>query len=57
VTAVSVSQVVPSQLAALIPTLSTVVNDDEIEERARKAAELPNGILLREYVDIEGEKR
>jgi len=55
VKAVSVSQILPSQLATLVPKYSLVVNDDDIGEGARKAAELPNGLLLHEYTDIEGE--
>ena len=31
----------------------TVVNDDDVEEGARKASDLPNGLLLQEYTDIE----
>lgn len=56
-TAVSVTEVVPSHFAALVPQFSTVVNDDEIGDRAEKAAELPNGLMLHEYTDIEKEKR
>lgn len=36
---------------------STVVNDDEIGDRAEKAAGLPNGLMLHKYVDLEGENR
>ena len=54
VTAVSVSQVLPSQLAALMPAFGIIVNDDDIGEGARKASELPNGLILQEYKDVEG---
>lgn len=57
VTAVSVTQIVPSQLAGLISAYATVVNDDEIGEIAREAHSRPNGIMLRQYTDIEGENR
>jgi hypothetical protein len=54
---VSVTEVVPSHFAALVPQFSTVVNDDDIGEIVEKAAELPNGLMLHEYTDIEKEKR
>ena len=34
-----------------------MVNDDEIGQQAQQASSLPNGLMLNEYVDIEGEKR
>lgn len=57
VTAVSVSEVLPHQFAGLVHQFSTVVNDDEIGDRAEKAAGLPNGLMLHKYVDLEGENR
>jgi hypothetical protein len=57
VTAVSVTQIVPSQLAGLISAFATVVNDDEIGEFICEAADHSNGLMLRQYTDIEGENR
>lgn len=56
-TAVSVTQIVPSQLAGLISAFATVVNDDETGEVPREATASSNGIMLRQYTDIEGENR
>lgn len=44
-------------LAGLVPSFSTVVIDDDLGDRARKAAELTNGLMLHKYTDVEGEKR
>ena len=38
-------------------SLATVVNDDNINEQSRAAADHYNGIMLRQYKDIEDENR
>ena len=56
-TAVTVSQVLPSFFAQMIPQLQAVVNDDDIGPQAGRSATLTNGLMLSEYLDIEGENR
>lgn len=57
VTAVSVTEIVPSQLANIMGHFATVVNDDNIGQEPLLASEHPNGLMLRQYTDIEGESR
>ena len=57
VTAVSVKEIVPSQFASLIPALSAVVNDDDTGANVSLAAQNPNGLLLKQFTDAEGENR
>lgn len=57
VTAVSVCEIVPSQLANIMAHFSTIVNDDNIGSEPLKASEQPNGLMLRQYTDVEGDSR
>ena len=57
VTAVAVTEIIPSQFASLLGSFSIVVNDDDIGDNYRKSATLPNGIMLHQYTDVESENR
>ncbi len=56
-TAVSVTEILPSTLAGIVAQFSVVLNEDDLGRKVSAASEFANGLMLHGYEDAEGEHR
>ena len=57
ITAVSVTEILPSQFANIASQFSFILNDDDLGKKVSVASEFSNGLLLHGYEDADGEHR
>jgi len=55
VTALSVSEILPSTFANITSQFSVILNDDDLGKKFSVVSEFSNGLLLHGYEDAEGE--
>ncbi len=56
-TALSVTEILPSTFANIASQFSVILNDDDLGKKFSVVSEFSNGLLLHGYEDAEGEQR